>query len=128
LLGCTEEQLTKVIIVENKVTDAVDCSDPHNSLYYMVVVQYVARLSDVMLRKVVSELKPLEQRLTKKKFNLQVAPEDVVLKLIGFAHNGVCPLGGKVRIPVIVDSAVRDVEKGFIWMGGGVRSSNTKLT
>ncbi|CAM9860122.1 unnamed protein product [Choristocarpus tenellus] len=97
-----------------------DCSDPLNSKYYMVVLQYVSRLSAGKLTGAVMGLKPVKQRLPRGKFNLQVASEEVGLSLTGFPHNGVSPFGSSVEgMPVVVSEALLSLSPSFVWFGGG---------
>ncbi|CAM9743805.1 unnamed protein product, partial [Discosporangium mesarthrocarpum] len=97
-----------------------DCSDPLNSKYYMVVVQYTARLVASKLTNTVMNLKPQDQRLPRGKFSLQVALEETGLKLTGFPHNGVCPLGSVAEgVPVVISEALLSLRPASVWMGGG---------
>lgn len=75
-LNCSIPQLTKSIIVENVAYSKRDCSDPLNSRYYCIIIQYIAKLNSEKLlrevRKFCSEGK--EICLSKKYFNFQHAP------------------------------------------------------
>ena len=112
-------QMCKSMVMENTVCEHTDCSDPTNSRYYVVVVQYVAKFNSDKLRKAVQELRPEASRLSKRSFNFRLAPEDVSNKLTGFTHNAVTPFGMQTKLPVILASAIDKVEPRFIWMGAG---------
>lgn len=78
LLGGHESQLCKTIIFENVACEHNDCSDPTDSKYYLVIIQYIAKINTQVLRNFVHTLKPPEVRLSKKKFNFQLASEEKV--------------------------------------------------
>ena len=44
-------QMCKSMVMENTACENKDCSDPTNSRYYCVVVQYVAKFNAEKLRK-----------------------------------------------------------------------------
>jgi hypothetical protein len=54
-----------------------DCADPLNSMYYMVIVQYTARLNPKKLLQVISTLKPENERPPRKRYHFTLAPEQV---------------------------------------------------
>ncbi len=57
-------------------------------------------------------------KVSKKKFNFRLAPEEENEKVTGFSHNAVAPIGMKNRdIPIIMSH--RLLEYGHFWMGGG---------
>ena len=130
ILGAhSTSQLCKACLFENKnykpdddPADAV--SDPTNSRYYLVVVQYVESIN---VKRLASELRGLRPsgptRFDPGYFaDLRLAPEEDSERLTGFGHNGVSPFGMLDRtIPVILCQSVRGVSPRFIWMGGGDR-------
>lgn len=54
-----------------------DASDPTMNRFYLVVVQYAAKLSSQKISAAVLRLKPGGERLSRARCNLQVAPEEV---------------------------------------------------
>mmetsp|Transcript_14496 Transcript_14496/g.20339 ORF Transcript_14496/g.20339 Transcript_14496/m.20339 type:complete len:289 (-) Transcript_14496:292-1158(-) len=109
--------LCKTMIMRNTKTNATDCSDRTNSKYYMIVIQYTAKMNKEKLQKIVRFLRPEKERMSKKSVNMRVAsPEDGVM-LSGFGHNAVTPLGMAVKVPMIVSHRV--LELPYIWLGGG---------
>ena len=68
--------------------------------YYLVIVQYVSKLDTEKLRGLVRDLMPPEKQLSKKKFNFQLADEEVSFELSGFSHNAVTPIGMRCPVPV----------------------------
>ncbi|CAM9883663.1 unnamed protein product [Phaeothamnion confervicola] len=119
LLGCTPGHLCKTLIMENFGCQNLDCADPLDSRFYLVVVQYEARIVTSKLEKAVYLLKPEGERPPRNKISLQAAPEEVGLPLSGFPHNGVSPFGAKAAIPVVLAAAVFDLAPRYIWMGAG---------
>ncbi|KAH0456347.1 hypothetical protein IEQ34_014254 [Dendrobium chrysotoxum] len=111
--------LCKSIVLVNTQAPAnvIDCSDHNNSKYYIVVVQYVARLNAENIKNFLYALN--NQRIPKKRFNLRLAPEEESLKLTGFVHNAVTCVGMKTDIPVILDEAIAKLQPDFFWLGGG---------
>jgi len=114
-------QLCKTIVFENVAHQSdFSYSDITDSRYYCVVVQYEAKIDLELVTKLIISLRePGKDRLNKKKFNFQLAPEDVSDKLTGFIHNGVSPFGMKTPLPIIVCERCVQVEPSVLWMGGG---------
>jgi len=111
------DYLCKTMIMRNTKTTASDCSDRTNSKYYMIVIQYTAKMKKEKLQKIVRFLRPEKERMSKKSVNMRVAsPEDGVM-LSGYGHNAVTPLGMAVDVPMIVSHRV--LELPYIWLGGG---------
>uniref|UniRef100_A0A0E0K389 YbaK/aminoacyl-tRNA synthetase-associated domain-containing protein n=1 Tax=Oryza punctata TaxID=4537 RepID=A0A0E0K389_ORYPU len=113
------DQLCKSIVMVNTqaAADVVDCSNPKNSKYYVVVVQYMARLNADSIKNFIYALN--EKQIPKKRFNMRLAPEEESLKLTGFVHNAVTCIGMETDIPVIIDEAITKLDKDFFWLGGG---------
>lgn len=120
ILGAASiHHLCKSIVLVNTqaASNITDCSDPQNSKYYVVVVQYTARFSAENLKNFLYSLN--NGKIPKKRFNLRLAPEDISHKLTGFEHNGVTCVGMKTDIPVILDEAIVKLNPDFFWLGGG---------
>ncbi|KAF0932245.1 hypothetical protein E2562_008749 [Oryza meyeriana var. granulata] len=93
------DQLCKSIVMVNTqaAADVVDCSNPKNSKYYVVVVQYMARLNADSIKNFIYALN--EKQIPKKRFNMRLAPEEESQKLTGFVHNAVTCIGMETDIP-----------------------------
>lgn len=113
------DHLCKSIVLVNTqaATNVTDCSDPNNSKYYVVVVQYSARFNAETVKNFLYTLN--NGKIPKKKFNMRLAPEEISAKLTGYVHNGVTCLGMKTDIPVILDEAITKLNPDFFWLGGG---------
>lgn len=97
-------------------------TDPTNSQYYLVVVQYVESINTNKLSSELRGLRPPgSSRLDSKYFSdMRLAPEEVSEKLTGYGHNGVSPFGMLEKsIPIIICKSILSVRPMFIWMGGG---------
>ncbi|KAH9607142.1 hypothetical protein KSS87_005067 [Heliosperma pusillum] len=111
--------LCKSIVLVNTQAPShiVDCSNRNNSKYYIVVVQYTARLNADMVKNYLYSIN--DGKIPKKKFNLRLAPEEVSNNLTGFEHNAVTCIGMKTDIPVILDEAIVKLSPDYFWLGGG---------
>ncbi|DAZ96593.1 TPA: hypothetical protein N0F65_000159 [Lagenidium giganteum] len=124
-LGCQVPQLCKSIVMENTACTNDGIADPRNSRYYCVILQYNSKMNSEQLMRYVRTLLPENERPGRKAYNFQHAPGEVSDKLTGFLHNGVSPFGMKTAIPVLISSAVAQLNPPFIWLGGG--AENVKL-
>ncbi|KAL3499553.1 hypothetical protein ACH5RR_038646 [Cinchona calisaya] len=111
--------LCKSIVLVNTQAplNVTDCSDRNNSKYYAVVVQYTARFNAETVKNFLYALNC--GQISKKKFNMRLAPEETSVKLTGYEHNGVTCIGMKTDIPVILDEAIVKLNPDFFWLGGG---------
>jgi hypothetical protein len=87
LLGATSiDHLCKSIVMVNTQADASvkDCSDQKNSKYYVIVVQYTARLNAEKVRQFVHSQN--EGRIPKKRFNCKslIRGQSIVLVVLRF--------------------------------------------
>lgn len=69
--------LRNVAALQDSQQGDVDASDPTRNRFYLVVVQYAARLSAQKISAAVMRLKPGGERLSRARCNLQVASEEV---------------------------------------------------
>ncbi|BBN06786.1 hypothetical protein MPTK1_3g23870 [Marchantia polymorpha subsp. ruderalis] len=120
LLGAASvDHLCKSIVMVNTqaLESITDCSDRKNSKYYLIVIQYTARLNAEKVKQFVYSLN--DGKVPKKKFNLRLAPEEESNKLTGFEHNAVTPFGMVTDIPVILSDAIVRLQPEYFWLGGG---------
>ncbi|EOY24377.1 YbaK/aminoacyl-tRNA synthetase-associated domain isoform 1 [Theobroma cacao] len=111
--------LCKSIVLVNTQapSNVIDCSDRNNSKYYVVVVQYTARFNAETVKNFLYALN--SGKISKKKFNLRLTPEETSIKLTGYEHNAVTCIGMQTDIPVILDEAIVKLSPDFFWLGGG---------
>lgn len=88
-------------MMKNTQCTRTDCKDPTNSLYYLVVVQYISKLNAETLKKEIRNLRT-EDKLSKRNINLQLANAEECKEITGFAFNGVAPFGFTTTIPVYI--------------------------
>jgi len=124
ILGAASiHHLCKSIVMQNtRAPEDVrqDCSDPNYSKYYMVFVQYTAKLHAEKLHSFIRTLAAKSgHTLSKKQVNMRLVPEDVNTELTGFTHNAVAPVGCAVKIPMIVSHKIASLDPEFFWLGGG---------
>ncbi|KAL0312869.1 UNVERIFIED_CONTAM: hypothetical protein Sradi_5686200 [Sesamum radiatum] len=120
ILGAASiHHLCKSIVLVNTQAppNVTDCSDRNYSKYYVVVVQYTARFNAETVKNFLYALN--DGKISKKKFNMRLAPEEMSAKLTGYEHNGVTCIGMKTDIPVILDEAITKLNPDFFWLGGG---------
>ncbi|MCD7462136.1 hypothetical protein HAX54_047837 [Datura stramonium] len=98
-------------------SNITDCSDPNNSKYYVVVVQYAARFNAEGIKNFLYTLN--DGKRAKMKFNMRLAPEEISAKLTGYEHNAVTCIGMRTDIRVILDEAITKLNPDFFWFGGG---------
>ncbi|KAL6556893.1 hypothetical protein OROHE_006769 [Orobanche hederae] len=120
ILGAASvRHLCKSIVLVNTQApaDVSDCSNRNYSKYYVVVVQYTARFNAETVKNFLYTLN--DGKISKKRFNMRLAPEETSMKLTGFEYNGVTCIGMKTDIPVILDEPIVKLNPDFFWLGGG---------
>jgi prolyl-tRNA editing enzyme YbaK/EbsC (Cys-tRNA(Pro) deacylase) len=104
------EHMCKTICMENTKCTNEDCADPINSRFYLVVVQYTARLSQQKLEKYLHAMNnaPLNdaRKIGKSKFHMRLAKPEDAARLTGYAHGA-------------VSHAVAALPGGVVFLGGG---------
>ena len=104
------EHMCKTICMENTKCTNEDCADPINSRFYLVVVQYTARLSQQKLEKYLHAMNnaPLNdaRKIGKSKFHMRLAKPEDAARLTGYAHGAVAPFATATAIPTLVSHAV----------------------
>ncbi|GBG78434.1 hypothetical protein CBR_g26463 [Chara braunii] len=107
-----------IVMVNTQAEEHVrDCSNVLNSKYYVVVIQYAARLKEKKLKDFLYDLN--KGKVSKKRFNMRLAQSDISQELTGFGHNAVTPFGMKTNIPVILSHEITNLNPPFFWLGGG---------
>ena len=117
------EHMCKTICMENTKCTNEDCADPINSRFYLVVVQYTARLSQQKLEKYLHAMNnpPLNdaRKIGKSKFHMRLAKPEDAARLTGYAHGAVAPFATATAIPTLVSHAVAALPGGVVFLGGG---------
>eukprot|EP00878_Enallax_costatus_P018480 GHUV01019455.1.p1 GENE.GHUV01019455.1~~GHUV01019455.1.p1 ORF type:complete len:203 (+),score=45.50 GHUV01019455.1:669-1277(+) len=119
LQAASVDHLCKSIIMENtKAHPSVKGWEDHNnSRYYVVIVQYTARLNADKLKNHIHRLNG--GKIGKQYFNMRLCPEDVSDELSGYEHNAVSPIGIKTPLPIIMSHEIANLKPDFFWIGAG---------
>ena len=121
ILGAkSTHHLCKSIVMENTRVDSD--VDPGMSKYWMVIVQYTARLHADKLRSFVHSHHG--DLLSKSKINMRLCAEEVSSRLTGFERNAVSPVGCKTTLPIIMSHKIANLAQGdpdrdIFWLGAG---------
>lgn len=57
--------------------------------------------------------------VSKKNFNLRLAPEEESDELSGFEHNAVSPIGFRTEMPIILSHKIAQLNPRVFFVGGG---------
>ncbi len=98
----------------------VDFSDRTNSKYYMIIVQYTARLHNDRIRQAICALS--DNPPPRKAFNFRLCPPEINDKLTGYTHNAVAPIGCTEKLPVIISDRIAKLDPPFIWLVRNITS------
>ena len=127
LLNCHVNQLCKSIIMENTSCTEKNCSDPTNSKYYCVVLQYNTKLDEDKL--IINLRSNKAERLSKSKVTLRLVASEMNDKMTGFSHNAVSPFGINTElgrsVPILLSKALYSHCVSF---SGGVDKHNKDNT
>ncbi|KAH3762164.1 YbaK/aminoacyl-tRNA synthetase-associated domain protein [Pelomyxa schiedti] len=108
--------LCKSLILENSSCTNTDCSDPLNSRFYCIIIQYTAQLQAQKVFKFVRSLVPGSK---KDNYHFRMAHDEEAQQLTGYMHNAICPIGMSQRMPIILAEAISKLELDWMWLGGG---------
>jgi len=119
LKAASVHHLCKSICMENTKWKAhSECASNSNSQWYVVVVQYTARLNQQKIEKFLHGLN--EGKIGKKAFHMRLAKEVDSERLTGYTHGGVTPIGLAAAIPVMIsDKVLALTPDAVFWLGGG---------
>jgi prolyl-tRNA editing enzyme YbaK/EbsC (Cys-tRNA(Pro) deacylase) len=116
LKASTRDQLCKTILLENTHCKHRDCSEPNNSRFYAVIIQYTTKLQS---QKVFKFVRKMNTKVSKKYFKFTLATQSASEELTGFGKNAICPIGMKTQIPIILSKRLLELQPPFMWLGGG---------
>ncbi|KAI7896994.1 uncharacterized protein EV154DRAFT_490113 [Mucor mucedo] len=113
----SKEHMCKSVVLENTRCTHEDISDPLYSRYYCVITQYVKPVNTQKLLNFCRGLKNKE--ISKKFYNYRLADSEVSFELTGYKSGGVCPVGMKQPIPIILAESITKLEPAVIYLGAG---------
>ena len=79
----------------------------------------LAKFNSDLLRDLVHSLRPIPDRLPKKRFNFRLCKTEVSAEITGFSHNGVSPFGLVCPIPVVICQNITNITPAYIYLGAG---------
>ena len=85
--------------------------------YFMVVVQYVARLHAEKVRDAICDRRV--EKIARKRVKMRLCPTDVSAAITGAEHNAVTPCASKHRVPIILSDAIPKAAAAAAGGGGG---------
>eukprot|EP00955_Chlamydomonas_euryale_P050472 354565-Chlamydomonas_euryale.AAC.3 len=98
--------------------------DPRNSKYYLVLVQYSARLATDKINKFVWSMNSLGTKF----YNMRLCKPEVNDQLTGFRHNAVSPVGmAEPDVPIIMSHKIAELQPPFFFMVGRRRGERGAL-
>ena len=119
--GASVDHMCKTIVMENTKCVNDDTADRANSRWYLVVVQYTAKLNQQKLQKYLHELNNRDGRKCgKKNFHMRLAKEEDSERLTGYVKGAVCPFGCvDAKMPVIFSDKITRLAPDTFWLGAG---------
>lgn len=120
LQAASVDHLCKSIVMVNTHAPAGvtgPSADPAHSRFFLVIVQYTARLHAEKLKVAVHRM--CGGKHSRKHFNMRLAPEAVSDELTGFSHNAVSPIGIRTQLPVVLSHRIMQLSPDFFWIGAG---------
>ena len=110
--------LCKSIVMENT---RVQPDEPGVIKYWLVIVQYTAKLHSDKLRTFVqSAHSGGGAPLSKSRINMRLCPEDVSATLTGYVNNAVSPIGLATSLPIIMSHRIAALAPDDqFWLGAG---------
>ncbi|CAO3649952.1 unnamed protein product [Cunninghamella blakesleeana] len=109
--------MCKSLVMENTRCTHHDYSDPLYSRYYCIITRYDSPVNTQTLMHYARGLK--NKTISKKNYNFRLADSDVSLELTGFKKGGVCPLGMKNSLPIIMAESVTKLDPPVMYLGAG---------
>ncbi|KAI9031267.1 hypothetical protein DFJ74DRAFT_655159 [Hyaloraphidium curvatum] len=116
----SDDHLCKTVVFHNKAyrpASDLDELDPRYPKYIAVIVQYTGAVATGKLIDFVRVLGGDSR--PKKAYNFRLAPAGEALRLTGFAHNEVAPVGMRSPVPLIMSKAITELVPPMFYVGAG---------
>eukprot|EP00890_Picochlorum_soloecismus_P003027 jgi/Picsp_1/3725/NSC_06561-R1_protein len=108
------EHLCKSIVMENT---KIDGSNLEHTKYWLIIVQYSARLNNEKLRNFVINYH--DGKLPRSKVNMRLVAEEKSVELSGYVKNSVTPIGMKTQLPIVISKSITELVPDEFWIGAG---------
>ncbi|KAG0218776.1 hypothetical protein BGX33_005932 [Mortierella sp. NVP41] len=116
VMGCPSTfHLCKTLTFENTKWKQDETKPVDADRYFIVVVQYEGAVNITKLEKAVRE----KTGATRKATHLRIAPAEKSLELTGFATGGVCAVGMKTDLPILLSAALAELSPPIFYLGAG---------
>ncbi|KAG0281769.1 hypothetical protein BGZ96_001024 [Linnemannia gamsii] len=116
VMGCPSTfHLCKTLIFENTKYKQDESKPIDEDRYWCVIVQYEGAVNITKLEKAVRE----KTGATRKATHMRIAPADKSLELTGLPQGGVCPVGMRTDLPILVSKELADLSPQLFYLGAG---------
>ncbi|CAO3584030.1 unnamed protein product [Absidia cylindrospora] len=125
----SQSHMCKTLIMENtkcthnditgKITKMIMKTSIHHKahLFYCVITRYNSPVNTQVLLNFARSLN--NKAISKKNYNFRLADSQVSWKMTGYKKGGVCPVGMKNDIPMIMAESVTRLSPPVMYMGAG---------
>ncbi|KAI8344694.1 hypothetical protein BC941DRAFT_508215 [Chlamydoabsidia padenii] len=113
----SHSHMCKTLIMENTRCTHDDISDPLYSKFYCIITRYDSPLNTQVLMNYARDLK--DRTISKKNYNFRLADSQVSLEMTGYTKGGVCPVGMKTPIPMIMAESITRLNPPVMFLGAG---------
>ncbi|KAF9166806.1 hypothetical protein DFQ27_007593 [Actinomortierella ambigua] len=116
VMGCPSTfHLCKTLIFDNTKYRQDESQPIDHNRYWAIIVQYEGAVNVPKLEKAVRERTGASRKAT----HLRIAAAEKSLELTGFTNNAVSPVGMKSDIPILISSAIAELDPPLIYLGAG---------
>ncbi|KAK3826647.1 MAG: YbaK/aminoacyl-tRNA synthetase-associated domain-containing protein [Linnemannia elongata] len=116
VMGCPSTfHLCKTLTFENTKFKQDESKAIDEDRYWCVIVQYEGAVNITKLEKAVREVTGASRKAT----HMRIAPAEKSLELTGFKEGGVCPVGMRTDLPILVSKELADLSPKIFYLGAG---------
>ncbi|KAF9331330.1 hypothetical protein BGZ91_012166 [Linnemannia elongata] len=115
-MGCPSTfHLCKTLTFENTKFKQDESKPIDEDRYWTVIVQYEGAVNITKLEKAVREKTGASRKAT----HMRIAPAEKSFELTGFKEGGVCPVGMRTDLPILVSKELADLSPKIFYLGAG---------
>ncbi|KAF9286544.1 hypothetical protein BGZ88_009031 [Linnemannia elongata] len=116
VMGCPSTfHLCKTLTFENTKFKQDESKPIDEDRYWTVIVQYEGAVNITKLEKAVREKTGASRKAT----HMRIAPAEKSFELTGFKEGGVCPVGMRTDLPILVSKELADLSPKIFYLGAG---------